>query len=163
MPDFSEYIGRPTGASRIVVERGPIAAFARAITDDDPVYQDADAAREAGFENVPAPPTYTFAIGNWGRFPEQQPEDPTGGVNPMAEVMGGLMASGGMVLHGEQEFTYHRPIVVGDVLEHRGVVKDIYTKESKGRTMTFMVIEDTYADADGRPVVTSTMNLLHRS
>ena len=163
MPDFTDRIGQPTGASHIVVERGPIAAFARALGEDNPVYQDAGAARAAGFANVPAPPTFTFSVQNWGRFPEDQPDDPTGGVNPMAEVIGGLMASGGMVLHGEQEFTYHRPLVAGDVLEHKGVVKDVYQKESKGRTMTFMVIEDSYTGADGEPVVTSTMNLLHRS
>ncbi len=29
--------------------------------------------------------------------------------------------------------------------------------------MTFMVIEDTYRDEDGQPVLTSTMNLIHRS
>lgn len=163
MSDFSAHIGRPTGASHIVVERGPIAAFARALGEDNPVFHDAGAARAAGFDNVPAPPTFTFAIQNWGKFGEDQPEDPTGGVSPMAEVIGGLMASGGMVLHGEQEFTYHRPLVAGDALEHRGTVKDVYQKESRGRTMTFMVIEDTYTAADGEPVVTSSMNLLHRS
>ena len=42
-------------------------------------------------------------------------------------------------------------------------MKDIYQKESGGRTMTFMVVEDTYVDADGEPVLTSTMNLIHRS
>jgi hypothetical protein len=39
----------------------------------------------------------------------------------------------------------------------------VYQKESKGRTMTFMVIEDSYTGSNGEPVVTSTMNLLHRS
>jgi acyl dehydratase len=81
----------------------------------------------------------------------------------MAEVMGGLMAGGGLILHGEQEFTYHRPVVVGEKLRARGVVRDIYQKQSGDRTMTFMVIETAYTDDDEDPVVTSTMNLLHRS
>jgi hypothetical protein len=29
--------------------------------------------------------------------------------------------------------------------------------------MTFMVVETTYTDESGEPVVTSTMNLIHRS
>ena len=29
--------------------------------------------------------------------------------------------------------------------------------------MTFMVVEDTYRDERGEPVLTSTMNLIHRS
>ena len=81
----------------------------------------------------------------------------------MAAVMGGLMAGGGMILHGEQEFTYHRPVVVGEKLRLEGVVKDIYQKATGDRTMTFMIIEDTFSDDSGEPVVTAVMNLLHRS
>ena len=40
----------------------------------------------------------------------------------MMEVIGTLMAKGGMVLHGEQEFVYHRPLVVGERLQNEGVV-----------------------------------------
>ncbi len=68
-----------------------------------------------------------------------------------------------MVLHGEQDFEYHRPIVVGDVLHNEGKVVDYYTKESNGRTMTFIVTEDVYTDETGEKVVTSRMNLLHRA
>jgi hypothetical protein len=66
------------------------------------------------------------------------------------------------VLHGEQEFVYHRPIVVGDVLHNEGKVVDYYTKESKGSTMTFIVVEDVYRDDAGETVLTSRMNLLHK-
>ena len=38
----------------------------------------------------------------------------------MAEVLGPLMAKGGIILHGEQEFTYHRPVFAGDVLVGEG-------------------------------------------
>jgi hypothetical protein len=43
------------------------------------------------------------------------------------------------------------------------VVKDVYQKVSGERTMTFMVIEDTYTDEAGEPVLTTVMNLIHRS
>ena len=68
----------------------------------------------------------------------------------MMEVIGTLMAKGGMVLHGEQEFEYHRPIVVGDACTARARSWTIYTKESNGRTMTFIVTEDVYRDAAAR-------------
>ena len=158
-----DVVGRPTGATTIHVERGPVTAFARAVTDGNPVYADLDVAKAAGFDAIPAPPTFTFASLAWGAFAEEQPPDPTGGSNPMGEIMGGLMADGGLILHGEQEFTYHRPVVVGQRLHFRGEVKDIYAKDSGDRTMTFMVIEDTYRDEDGELVLTSTMNLLHRT
>jgi hydroxyacyl-ACP dehydratase HTD2-like protein with hotdog domain len=73
------------------------------------------------------------------------------------------MSKGGLVLHGEQEFIYHRPMVVGETLDFVGTVTDIYEKPTGDRTMTFMVVEDVYSDADGQPVLTSIMNLIHRS
>jgi acyl dehydratase len=162
--DFESYIGRPTAASVITIERATVTAFAESVKDDKALYRNAEAAAAAGFDGIPAPPTYCFsAVQNYGRFEEEQPPDPTEGSNPMAEVMGSLMASGGLILHGEQSFEYHRPIVVGDKLHHRGVVKDIYQKPSGDRTMTFMVIEDTYTDEAGEPVLTTVMNLIHRS
>lgn len=162
--DFESYIGQPTTAGVITVERATVSAFAASVLDTNPVYRNRDAATAAGFDDIPAPPTYFFSAGpNWGRWAEEQPDDPTGGKNPMAEVMGALMSQGGLILHGEQEFTYHRPAVVGEKLHEEGVVKDIYQKQSGERTMTFMVIETRFTDSDGNPVVTSTMNLLHRS
>ena len=80
----------------------------------------------------------------------------------MMEVIGTLMAKGGMVLHGEQEFEYHRPIVVGDRSASEGKVVDSTTKESRRRTMTFLVTEDQYRNQDGELVLTSRMNLIHR-
>ncbi len=159
--DFDQYIGRPTSRATIVVERAPLTAFAAALTDRNPIYRNAEAADAAGFDGIPAPPTYGFVAQNWGRWEELQGPPIEG--SPMADVMGGLISKGGMILHGEQEFHYHRPMVAGQELRVEGVVKDIYQKVSGDRTMTFMVTEDTYYDADGEPVLTSTMNLIHRS
>jgi acyl dehydratase len=164
MSEGSDVVGRPTGASKLVVERGPVAKFAEAVHNDSPIYQDDDAAKAAGFSAIPVPPTFAFSsLQYWGKFPEDQPPDPTGGKNPMMEAIGTLMAKGGLVLHGEQEFEYHQPIVVGDVLHGEGTVTDYYTKQSNGRTMTFIVTEDVYTNDQGEKVLTSRMNLLHRS
>ena len=79
-------------------------------------------------------------------------------------ALGQLMGGGGLILHGEQEFTYHRPVVVGDVLVGEGKVVDAYRKESKGQTMTFVITETKWVDRKtGEPVVTSRFNVLHRS
>lgn len=157
-------VGKPTGAYKVRVERGPVSNFAGAVLDENPIYRDPTAAKGAGFDNIPAPPTFTFAMQHWGKFDEEQPEDPTGGENPMHKIMGQLFSKGGLVLHGEQEFEYHRPVEVGDVLVGDGEVKDVYEKESKGKTMTFIVIETVWRDeATNEPVVTEKFNLIHRS
>ena len=156
-------IGKPTPGARVVLERGPVGNFAKACTDDNPVYQSTDAAKAAGLDAIPAPPTYPFAWNHFGAFPELQPESAKG-PNPMFEIMGSLRAQGGMILHGEQEFIYHRTPQVGDDLIGEGSIKDIYEKESKGKTMTFIVTETVWKDArTGEPVVTSIFNLIHRS
>jgi acyl dehydratase len=159
-----DVVGRPTGTAKVVIERGPVSKFAEAVHNDSPIYQDIEAARSAGFDDIPIPPTYTFSSARyWGAFPGDQPPDPTNGSNPTMEIIGKLMASGGMVLHGEQEFTYHRPVVVGEELTAEGQVVDYYSKESSsGAVMTFLVTEDVYRDADGNPVLTQRMNLIHR-
>jgi len=157
-------IGKPTGAHRVRIERGPVGFFAGAVLDRNPVYRDLDAARAAGFDAIPAPPTFTFAMQHMGTIGEPQPPDPTGGVNPMHAVMGDLAAKGALILHGEQEFTYHRPVVVGDVLVGEGVIVDLYEKETENAVMTFIVIETVWRDeASGAPVVTERFNLIGRA
>lgn len=161
--DLKDYIGKPTGAGRVHVERGSVSRFAAAVTDDNPVYSDLRAAQAAGFDAPPVPPTWTFSAMFLGTYPEDQPEDPTGGKgNPMMGIIGQLMQGGGLILHGEQEFRYHQTVQCGDVLEWDGRITDIYTKEAKGKVMTFIVMENEFRNAAGEPVVTEIFNLIHR-
>jgi len=155
--------GKPIPGGRVVLERGPAANFAKALTDTNPVYQDPEAARAAGFDNLPVAPTYPFAWSHAGAFPEIQPDN-AGAPNPMHEVMSSLYGAGGLILHGEQEFEYHRTPQVGDDLVSEGRIADVYEKESKGRTMTFIVTETVWKDAkSGDQVVTARFNLIHRA
>jgi acyl dehydratase len=156
-------VGQPTGKSTVLVERGPVMHFADSVLSSSPIYHDPEAARAAGFDDIPAPPTWPFAMEFSGKFAELQPTDvPTG--NPMLTAMAPLMAKGGLILHGEQEFTYDRPVQVGDVLEGNGKIADAYQKESGGRTMTFIVSETVWTDAKtGEPVVTVRSNIIHRA
>ena len=156
-------IGQPTGKAKVVVERGPVTHFADAVLSTSPIYRNPGAAKAAGFDAIPAPLTWPFAMEFAGKWEEIQPADaPTG--SPLMAAMGPLMAKGGLILHGEQEFIYHRPVQVGDVLVSEGKITDAYQKESKGKTMTFIVSETNWSDdKTGEPVVTARFNLIHRS
>jgi hydroxyacyl-ACP dehydratase HTD2-like protein with hotdog domain len=152
MPVDTSVIGTKTGAWRVTVDRAPVANFARVLGDKTPVLAD-----------TPAPPTYSFVMAHWGAYPDDQPPDPSGGANPMHKIMGELHAKGALVLHGEQEFDYHRPIVSGDVLDGAQSITDIYEKETDAATMTFVVMETCWTDANsGDPVVTERFNLIAR-
>jgi len=160
--DREKVVGQEMPSQTVVIERGPVSNFAKAVKDDNAIYQDPRTAKDAGFPAVPAPPTYGFAFHHWGQFPELQPEG-AGISNPIMGVIGALMKSGGLVLHGEQSFVYHRPILAGDQLTSRGVIKDMYEKEGKaGGKMTFVAAETQWIDQTGELVLTSTMTLLHR-
>jgi hypothetical protein len=160
---LKDIIGKPTGRSRVVVERGPVSLFAAAVGSTSPIYHDLAAAKAAGFDSIPSPPTWPFAMEFSGKFAEIQPDDDTG-PNPLGTAMGPLMANGGLILHGEQEFIYHRPIEVGDVLVGEGKIADAYQKESKGKTMTFIVSETNWSDdVTGEPVATTRFNVIHRA
>jgi hypothetical protein len=162
MTDFASYIGRPITNSKVVVERGPVSNFAEVLKAKEDYFYDINEAKKLGLNGIPALPTFPFVMEHWGLFKEIQPEDKVTG-NPMFEVLGPLMSNGGIILHGEQSFTFERPIVSGDVLEGKGTVVDCYQKESSGRTMTFVVTETVWTDvATNEKVATSRSNIIHR-
>ena len=158
-----DVVGMPTGKATIAVERGPVTQFAASVTDTNPIYRQRDKAVAAGFADIPVPPTYFFSAATfWGAFADQQPADAVPGRNPTMEVIGQLMSKGGIVLHGEQEFTYHKPVVVGDRVQSEGKVVDLYEKPAGDKTMTFLVTENEYRNQDGELLLTARMNLIHR-
>jgi len=157
MPLDESFKGRKGGRGRTVIERGPVSTFARAIKDTNPIHQDARAAADAGFDAIPAPPTYLIGASAWGTFPELQPDDP--GKSPLADVLAEYARQGGLLLHGEQSFEFTRPIQVGDVLDSETEIVDTYVKGS----MTFTVAETRYTDAGtGELVAVARNNFINR-
>jgi hypothetical protein len=149
-------IGKQTGAWRVILDRSVLTNFAEAVGDRSGAYRG---------NNVPAPPTFTFAAPYWSTrsCAEQPPNSTAGGQNPMHTIMGELYAQGALVLHGEQEFEYHRTARAGDVLDGVQRITDIYEKDSENARMTFVIMETEWTDArDGAPVVTERFNLIAR-
>jgi hypothetical protein len=162
MPVDTSVIGRVSARRVVAVERAPVSMFAKAVKDRSRIYQDPREAEAAGFASIPAPPTFPFAMPYWGEYPELQEGLEPVESNPMWEAMGKL--GPGLILHGEQEFEYTRPVTVGDVLESEDVLSDLYQRETDTHVMTFLVTETRwYAKGTGEHVVTARFNLVHRS
>lgn len=127
------------------IEPGKVAEFASAIVDDNPVYRDESTARERGFDHVPAPLTFTRTAD----FPRHRPDD-------FEHAFGfDLGFDPQTTLHGAQEYEFHRHACAGDVLSATATLRDVYRREGgRGGTMTFAVIEQTFEDEEGEPVVT---------
>lgn len=126
------------------VERERVVQFADAIGDDTALYRDAGAAAAAGYGAEVAPPTFPTVM------------------QIMASAQVVLDQELGLdysrVVHGEQEYRFERPIVVGDVLTAVPRIADIYAKRSN----EFIVIEAEIADAQGDLVVTARTTLISR-
>ena len=144
MGALTELKGSELGSEKVVVERGPVRVFARAVKDHDPTYDGLDAA---------VPPTYPFSWSHFGSLGRSG----TGGL-PIDKLRG----PGRMILHGEQEFVYHRWPKVGDVLVSRGHISDVYERSrSNGGAMEFYVTDTDWSDAEtGEPVVTARFTLI---
>jgi hypothetical protein len=144
MPALTELAGQDLGTQRVEIERGPVRVFAAAVTDANPAYRD-DAA--------PVPPTFPFVMSYWGSLGQ-------GGAAglPIEKLRG----PGRMLLHGEQEFEYHRWPRAGDVLEGTTRVSDVYEKPGGSGSMEFYVTETEWRDTTGEPVVTSRFTLIVR-
>jgi hypothetical protein len=137
------------------VEAGQVLAFARAIGDESPVYRSAAAAAEAGLAGIPAPPTYVQASAH---FDPDYPLRP----NPEMEWFGSGAGPGthdpcgAGVLHAEQHFEYHRPLLVGDVLTATVTPGETWEKTGRrGGKLVFTEQTTVYRDATGAPVVTA--------
>lgn len=159
--DLEKYKGTPLPPQTVVVERSAVSNFAAGVTDHNPAYHDPRAAAEAGFDAIPAPPTFAFVMPHWGAYPEVQPEG-SDAPSPITGIFGELLAEGGLLLHGEQSFTYKRPVVVGDVLHGTGEVTDAYVKETSSATMTFIETSTTWTDEAGDEVCTTAFTAIIR-
>jgi len=111
-----KWIGHALPASVLPIERTRLQFFAKAIGETDPVYTDAAAARDAGYPDLPAPPTFLFAA-----------ELDSGASN---QLLDDLQIPLSKLLHGEQSFSYHRPACVGDTVTVRSTISDIYDKKN---------------------------------
>ena len=111
-----KWIGHELPASVLPIERSRLQFFAKAIGETDPVYTDAAAARDAGYPDLPAPPTFLFAA-----------ELDSGASD---QLLTDLQIPLSKLLHGEQSFSYHHPACVGDTVTVRSTVSDIYDKKN---------------------------------
>src|SRR5665648_34403 len=64
------------------------------------------------------------------------------------------------MIHGEQKFTYHRQLYVGDALVCKKCIKDVYERVGKLGKMTFVVLETTGCDLAGELVFSSCSTLI---
>ncbi len=111
-----KWIGHELSASVLPIEASRLRFFAKAIGETDPVWTDVAVARDAGYADLPAPPTFLFAA-----------ELDSGATD---DLLARLDIPVAKLLHGEQGFSYHLPVCVGDTVTVRSRIEDIYDKKN---------------------------------
>lgn len=127
-----------------LVGREKVREFARAVFSTNPLNHDPAAAIAAGYRDVVAPPTFAVVV-----------QEATL-AQLLAEPDGGVDFS--RVVHGEQRFSYSRPIVAGDELTAQLNVTSI--RSTGGNDM--VTAESVMVDATGAHVVTAISTLVVR-
>jgi len=127
-----------------LVGREKVREFSRAVFATSALNFDLDAALTAGYSDLVAPPTFAVVVQE--STLAQLLAEPDAGIDFTR------------VVHGDQRFSYTRPIVAGDELTATLTVASV--KSLGGHSM--VTAESTIVDANGAHVVTATSTLVVR-
>lgn len=145
MPLDQSFIGREYPPTRpYEVSREKIREFAESIKDSSPLHRDAEAARAAGHPDVIAPPTFVVLVSMGAQ--DLIVEDPELGLDYSR------------VVHGQQEFTHHRPVRAGDRLVATVHVDDITARAGND----FLTVRAEITSPEGEAICTSRSTLVAR-
>ncbi len=138
MPVRADAKGKTYPPFEYEVGKEKIREYAFAVGEDNPIYFDREAAKAAGFRDIPAPPMFAvvYSAGSVG----PAVVDPEVGINLP------------MMVHGGQEFVWGEPVCAGDVITTAATCKEIFQKDDKG----FYVFESVSTNQDGDEVVRGT-------
>jgi acyl dehydratase len=136
-------VGETLRRFKFPIEGGKVSEFTSAISGS--IARPAAVAEGAA---TFAPPTYTAAASFFFE----------GGVAQLAVEMGLDMTR---LLHGGHSWTYHKPIVVGDVLDGSVRLKSVGERRTKaGSSMRVVEIETIYMSPVGDNVVAEVMTMI---
>ena len=124
------------------VSREKIREFANALGERNPICHSVEAAIAAGYEDLVAPPTFLTSLQllELERF--------------LSSPDVGLDIS--QILHGEQGFDLHRPVIAGDELVSKTVIED---KRERGDA-TFYSLATSVNDVQGNRVATLSSTIV---
>ena len=134
----TDAVGKTYAPVNYAVGREKVREFASAVGEENPLHHDPDAAREAGYDDVVAPPMFAVVFG--GRAMGPALFDPEVGIDFARMV------------HGGQEFVWGPPVVAGDEIATEVEVKDVAERGG----LQFYVFESRSTNQDGETVCTGT-------
>jgi len=141
-PELLDTVFEPT--SPYVVGREKVREFSQAVFAMAPIHHDLASAQAAGWADLVAPPTFPIVIQE--KTLQQLLSHPGAGIDFSR------------VVHGDQKFEYHRPLIAGD--EVVATLRVTKIQSLGGHTM--VTSESTIETTSGEAVVTATSTLVVR-
>ena len=114
----TEAVGKTYPPVEYVVGTEKIREYTAATFDDNPLSNDEEAAKAAGYAGLVAPPMFAVVFSSKAAVPAM--------FDPEVEM------NFAMMVHGAQDFTFHKPAVAGDRITTTASVKSIEAKGGKG-------------------------------
>ena len=138
MPVETKAVGKTFAPTVYAVGREKIKEYALAVGETNPLHLDPQAARDAGYADVVAPPMFAVVYS----APAMGPAifDPDVAMNFA------------LMVHGGQEFVWGQPVVAGDEVTTTVTLKDISVRGDKA----FYVFESVSTNQDGEQVCVGT-------
>ncbi|MBM3926094.1 MAG: MaoC family dehydratase [SAR202 cluster bacterium] len=131
-----KYIGFVSKPVTMEVEKGHIRAFAQAVEDPNPLWNDEAVARNTRLGGMVGSPTFLRAI-RTERLQELPADFPFN-----------------RPLDGGSEWEYFEPVRPGDIITGVTKIVDIFDKTGRLGQMVFVVTETTYTNQLGQRVAT---------
>jgi acyl dehydratase len=134
----TEAIGTEWPATTYTIGSEKIREYASAVGETNPVYDDPDAAKAAGFRDLVAPPMFCVVYSNAAMAAAML--DPEVGIDF------------DKLVHGEQQFEWGEPVCAGDVITTTATLTEVTEKMKMG----FYVFETESTNQDGEQTVLGT-------
>lgn len=131
---YKDLIGKKSSKVKSTIERGMVTRFAESIGDLNPIYVDEEVGKKSRYGGNIAPPTFPRVLS-------------TG-------VIEGLKLPKKGLIHGEQNYHYKRPLLVGEDIYSYSVIEDYYEKQGSNGLMGFLSTKRYGEDANGELVFT---------
>lgn len=132
---YSQFIGKRSNKIRNTVERGAVKKFADAIGDLNPIFFDEEVGKNSRYKANIAPPTFPRVF-DYG-------------------VLEGLKLPSKGLIHGEQNYHYERPLLVGEEILCYSEVSSYFEKSGSSGKMAFLSIKQYGEDLNGHLIFSS--------
>jgi hypothetical protein len=154
MADKSK-LGMEFPAYTFVVEKDKIIEFAIAVSQKEdkeqinPIYYDEEAAKKAGYQGIPVPPTFPTSSFFWTG----------GGLMATVKTLGIDLNK---LLHREEEYEYFGSIYEGDVITRKMKVIDMLKKRNGNKCFEVTILETKLINQKGELLLKARTKLIER-